>query len=398
MNEIILGLSKVKLKKDAASSDNGLSALWLKIEKHKKRNANFSKKVSAIFEKFKQKALPYEQQQAGIIYQKVEHLISFISKKTLNESQLDELMNWIFSEVDYLESHPFATNIDVSSLRNIISKELSQRTKKANHTISEDDLIQLQNMLDEMFDGELQLERDELISILENPELLEKHIKNYCNNQESQHSDEKEFEEEFEHNYYHQNENFTHDSFEKNADLLEKLFKSSQLNKMYKRLASKLHPDKENDEDKKIFKHNLMQQLATARANQDVFTLLTLYQEYIDDDSITFDAETISAINYLLKEKISGLNYELRELKSSNTPDTIVWRHFNGRSQKIITQNIDRHVANLIDDIDETEQMIANTKTVKQLKAELNIRIKKQNESPFFNMDANLAELLNVPF
>lgn len=192
-------------------------------------------------------------------------------------------------------------------------------------------------MLDDLFDGDMPLERDELIDILKNPESIEKHIKKAHENREEKEKlfgdEQDQPEDRFEENYFH--EEYEEHIGKHDTKVLEKLFKGSQLNKMYKRLASKLHPDKENDVDKKERMHALMQQLVSARKNKDVFTMLALYHDNIDDDSFNFDAKKITAIESLLEQKVSELNYELRQLKSDNTLEGMVWNRFKGRSNKI---------------------------------------------------------------
>ncbi|MFT5759012.1 MAG: hypothetical protein ACI9LM_003761 [Alteromonadaceae bacterium] len=402
MKNIISELNNHHSTNSDKKPSSKLSSLWLKIEKHQKRNANFNKKTLVIFNKFKQEALPFEEKQAELIAAQVEHLIPSISKKSLSSPQRDELLDWITSDIDYLDSHPFSEKIDASSLRNKVNKELGKLAKNQEKPITDDTIIELQNMLNDMFNGELQLERDELIDIIKNPEQLEKYIKDFCENikdQEEQFDDdigspEEAFEDE---RYYQEYDNFEQHTGEKTLNTFEKLFKGSQLNKIYKRLASKLHPDKESDADKKLIKHDLMQQLATARKNKDVFTLLTLYHEHIDDDSFHFDTETIAAIESLLEKKVSELNYELRELKSSDTPEVIVWRHFSGRTNKITSHNIENHINQLKDEFDTVNQSIADTKTVKTLKFALNTRI-RERESSFFNFGGSFEDLLNMDF
>lgn len=404
MNNIISKLKNSDSTDHDVSHLSKLSSLWLKIEKHRKRNANFTKKTHILFEQFKKEALPFEQKQAEIIAIQVEHLINFISKKSFTLTQRDELLDWITSDIDYLDSHPFAENVDVQSLRKKMNIELNQLAKKQETLINDDNIIELQNMLDDMFNGELQLNRDELIDIIKNPDHLEAHIKEFCKNVNEQESysdedieqpEEGTFEEDYFYNGHHDFEKHTG---KKSIDALEKLFKGSQLNKMYKRLASKLHPDKENDTDKKSIKHDLMQQLATARKNKDIYTLLTLYHEYISDDSFNFDAETVLAIESLLEQKVSELSYELRELKSSDTPEILVWNHFNGRNKKVTSQNIENHITQLEGEFNTVNLLVSNTKTVKALKIKLNDRIEERKSSSLFNFGGSLEDLLNMNF
>ena len=403
MNNIIPELSKFSAENKKNKPSSTLSSLWIKIEKHQKRNANFTKKRSKLFEQFKQQAQPAEQKLADAITAQVEHLIRFLSKKSLTDKQRNELLGWVSDDIDYLATHLFSEGIDVADLREQINTELTLLTESLDQAVDEESIAELANMLDEMFGGEMQFNREELIEIIKNPALIQEHVQRFhekMNEEEIEKDDDsEEFEQGFEEDFdYQYNRSFSKRNSKEELGILEKLFKGSQLNKMYKRLAAKLHPDKESDATKKAIKHDLMQQLASARENKDVFTLLTLYHEHIDDDSFNFDAETLAAIEALLSKKVSELNAELKALKSADTPEAIVWEHFHGRSNKITTENIVIHAERLEDEVMSINQFIVSTSTLKALKTELNTRIKQRESSPFFNFDDDLESMFGVPF
>ena len=403
MNGIIPELSKFSAENKKNKPSSTLSSLWIKIEKHQKRNANFTKKRSKLFEQFKQQAQPAEQKLADAITAQVEHLIRFLSKKSLTDKQRNELLGWVSDDIDYLATHLFSEGIDVADLREQINTELTLLTESLDQAVDEESIAELANMLDEMFGGEMQFNREELIEIIKNPALIQEHVQRFhekMNEEEIEKDDDsEEFEQGFEEDFdYQYNRSFSKRNSKEELGILEKLFKGSQLNKMYKRLAAKLHPDKESDATKKAIKHDLMQQLASARENKDVFTLLTLYHEHIDDDSFNFDAETLAAIEALLSKKVSELNAELKALKSADTPEAIVWEHFHGRSNKITTENIVIHAERLEDEVMSINQFIVSTSTLKALKTELNTRIKQRESSPFFNFDDDLESMFGVPF
>ena len=403
MNNIIPELSKFSAENKKNKPSSTLSSLWIKIEKHQKRNANFTKKRSKLFEQFKQQAQPAEQKLADAITAQVEHLIRFLSKKSLTDKQRNELLGWVSDDIDYLATHLFSEGIDVADLREQINTELTLLTESLDQAVDEESIAELANMLDEMFGGEMQFNREELIEIIKNPALIQEHVQRFHEKMNEEEIEKDDYSEEFDQGFeedfdYQYNRSFSKRNSKEELGILEKLFKGSQLNKMYKRLAAKLHPDKESDATKKAIKHDLMQQLASARENKDVFTLLTLYHEHIDDDSFNFDAETLAAIEALLSKKVSELNAELKELKSADTPEAIVWEHFHGRSNKITTENIVIHAERLEDEVMSINQFIVSTSTLKALKTELNTRIKQRESSPFFNFDDDLESMFGVPF
>ena len=173
---------------------------------------------------------------------------------------------------------------------------------------------------------------------------------------------------------------------------LDKLFKAGQLNKIYKRLASLLHPDKEQDPAKKEQKHVLMQTLSDARKNKDAFTLLQLYQIHINDGEFSFDPDTLGSMQALLRAKLHRLDDELYAEKSSNELSTLVWRKFSGRSKKQTESNIKIHVANIAEEVQENQLIMQQNQTVAQMKKHLQERLEK-NRGWVSDMPIDLMDL-----
>jgi len=179
---------------------------------------------------------------------------------------------------------------------------------------------------------------------------------------------------------------------------LDRLFKGSQLNKMYKRLASKLHPDKELDPQTKHDKHQQMQALAEARQHKDGFTILQLYLQHFDDDP-SFDQDTLNSLLPLLEEKLHTLNIEYQELQNNDRIETLVWHKFKARSKKQIQQNMQDHCVELQTESQEMDAFIRSCSTVKNIKGELRRRLNEEKFNPFDDFDLDsLGGLFRAPF
>ena len=383
-----------------------LSGLWLKIEKHQKRNQNLTNKQAKLYAQFQARAAPAEQKQAELLQEQIEHLIGFIARKTLTHPERDELLGWISSDIEYLESHPFIENIDTQALRSSMGAAISKFAKEENISADEESLCQLEAMLEEMFDGALQLSREELEEVANDPAQLEKHIKALHERMQDEEIDTSDigFDEEdleFEQDFFHRQQDYYQehqDYLQEQLKGFDRLFKGSQLNKLYKRLAAKLHPDKESDPGQKVIKQALMKELATARKNKDVFTMLQLYSQHFEDDLFDFDEDTLTVVTSLLGHKVKQLNAEYRDLKDNHSPESIIWKNFKGRSQKITDQNIQEHIKQLHKECDEITVFLAENKTVKKIKSRLQERLRSHKSFPFANFDEALAEVFSAPF
>ncbi|OUS70343.1 hypothetical protein B5G52_14715 [Pseudoalteromonas sp. A601] len=383
----------------AVKPTSELELLWQRIDKHTKRNANFEIKKATLFNQFQEQVEPHEHHQASMIAKQIIHLSKFIPRKSLTAEQRNELVDWINADIDYLSNHPFTGDLDMEAIANTFRSHLDTHNQEAVNDIPSSELNIFRSMLQQDFPG-LELTDEQLKEITLDPQLLYQHLdeQGFGDNQEHDseytddpfnagdaHSDDDENWDDF----FDQFERFDRDEIkqQKTDAKLEKLFKGSQLNKMYKRLASKLHPDKEPDPSKKEEKHELMQLLGQARKTKDGFTLLQLYITHFDDD-VDFDEETKANLVPLLKNKIAELNKQHRQQKEGNDPHSLVWRQFNGRSKAQIKLNFTNHIAALQGECDEIAERLGYCTSVKLLKEELNDRILDKRHMPMSIEDA----------
>lgn len=104
----------------------------------------------------------------------------------------------------------------------------------------------------------------------------------------------------------------------KQAQLDEaKKIAGQSLKKIYLKIVSVIHPDREQDEQKRIKKTELLQQANIALEQKDLLTLLKLrvLTEQADDKQVTKIAnEHLKSYNLLLQEKIEQLEFEIDEI------------------------------------------------------------------------------------
>lgn len=379
-----------------------IMAMWAKIENKQNRNQKFLDDKNKLFVEFQTNILPLEQKQGKQQADLLEFLIPFISRKSISDFQRDELLNWVESLFSNLRSHPFLADIDVdlNALQNKLDTAYSTFMKSQNITIDKERIENTREEIAHMFNGEMQLSDEEIISLIEDPSLLNQYIQRMNDDladeqnaadikQKNPHSDP--FEDWFE-NDFEQDEFQQHESQDAKQKELDKLFKAGQLNKIYKRLASLLHPDKEQDPIKKEQKHVIMQTLSEARKNKDAFTLLQLYQTHINDGEFSFDADTLSSMQALLKEKLHLLEEEHYQAKMTNDMPTLVWRTFTARSKKQTENNMKNHASNLAEEVYEHQLIMQQNQTVAQMKKLLQQRV-EQNRGWVSDMPIDLMDL-----
>jgi hypothetical protein len=389
------------------SSDNSeqrsLIDLWSKIEKKQKRNQNFSVKKETLFNQFKTTVLPLEQRNGQQVFDLVEFLVPFVARKSLSHYQREELLDWIEGKLSYLRSHPFLVDIDHDVLQNKLNDAVTAFMQSQNLEIDEQHIEHVRMDIERMFDGNMHLTDEEIIALIEEPSLLNDYIQHMHEELDEQEASadknaDQQHHDPFQDFFGHQTEDDDlqqHTSQDARQKNLDKLFKGGQLNKIYKRLASVLHPDKEQDPAKKEQKHIIMQQLSEARKNKDAYTLLQLYQTHINDGEFSFDAGTLRSIQTLLREKLHRLDDELHTEKSNNDMSTLVWRKFSERSKKLTEQNFKQHIAELEEIYHQQNMLMQENHTVTKIKKTLQQRI--ENSRAWLNTEPmDFMDMMNM--
>jgi hypothetical protein len=352
--------------------------LWQRIEKNQKKINNQKKKIAQLYQEFQTQVLPYEQEMCTQVQCLITTLLPFVSRKSLNERHREALLDWINQELNFIETNPFAMDVDIDNLRDTLQQQLLILAQRNPFEENAENLQQLALMLEEMFGDKLHLNEQELSEIARDPGKLQDYIE--C--MHSQAEEESKFvdqDSDFHGEYAEHDEAFEHNDqtgHSKREQLtLDKLFKSSELNKIYKRLATKIHPDKEIDDELKAEKQVLMQQLSAARKVNDVFTILLMYQTHCDETDISFDDTTLLAIQKLLGERARTLEREHSQLSTPSTPEGMVWKQFSGRSKKATANNFAEFIAERQEITDNSHAMAHNITNLEILKEYLNERL-----------------------
>ncbi|MEZ9215649.1 hypothetical protein AB4208_02265, partial [Vibrio lentus] len=157
------------------------------------------------------------------------------------------------------------------------------------------------------------------------------------------------------------------ESEEDEALNIKEMFRGTQLNKMYKRIASVIHPDKEPDPLKKEEKHRLMQTLAVAKRENDVMTLVRMLTEYVPDSEHLLDETTLVRIEHLLEIKLLDLNRVHRDIFSQQGVKSQVWRKFSAPSKKKTQAKMEKHLEMIDGSIEALEKRIKKINSFNQL-------------------------------
>lgn len=357
---------------------------WQQIERLEKKLAAEQEDRQMLVARFEREVRPLEEAQFESSYHKAEHLLGFYQKKSLNKWQREELHDWLEDEFNFLFSHPFRTSLDPAPLfQRFHEYAMSQHSDEELGT--EDNLAQAREMLWHIFGSDLDLSDEQLIASMRDPEILEQLAQEYQARQQAE---------------------TLFDSEEEDEDLsffddpIAALFGSSPntdislsgMKSLYKKLALALHPDREQDKAKKAEKSRQMTQLLTAWEEKDIYTLLKLADQHLDDQQSPLTEQNLLQLLPQLWLKRQELQNRL-DGRMDNDVGSIIYRNFKGRTKRATEQNFTTHIAELKDSLRLDAIMLKEITTLKAfhplLVARREMRMEEQL-SPFDLFDEQL--------
>ncbi|MEZ8808296.1 hypothetical protein, partial [Vibrio atlanticus] len=352
------------------SQSDYLSELWRKIEKNERRNQKAELKVNQLFSEYKDKLTPYDKKLDHLHCAWVKHLMSFLTSKKLKTNIRNRLMQAIEQELIDLLDRPFINDRDkVEALceeyetyhNKVFQKEKQQALNAA--------CREFENGMKEMFGADIDLPHKKIREILASgdPFAIEAFISTlwasfvkHNNDSFSPRAQNEDDWDDFEFDYF--------ESEDDDALNIKEMFRGTQLNKMYKRIASVIHPDKESDPLKKEEKHRLMQKLAVAKRENDVMTLVRMLTEYVPDSEHLLDETTLVRMEHLLEMKLLDLNRAHRDIFSQQGVKSQVWRQFSAPSKKKTQAKMEKYIEVIDDSIVSLEKRIRKVNSINQLK------------------------------
>lgn len=346
---------------------NTFQLLWNKIEKHELRNQKAEVKVNKLFDDYQNILSPYEKKLGMAHCSLVEHLISFMPKKDLDKQDKLNLIFYLDMQFDEMQQKSYLYDSEkVEELRQKVNeyemKFFSKERKKeieTHYDYLKEDLnrtlgINL-DLPDELLkEALINNDTDKLESLLQ--QVQQAYFENFSDKETMQDSEWQDFR----FNYY-QNE-------DDESSRVTEIFKASQLNKMYKKIANVIHPDKQADPLKQVQMQKQMQLLIAAKNEGDVFTLIKMYQEFVPDGSYILDDSTLEHIEHLLQMRIRKLNQAHRDIFNGQGMKSSIWKAYSAPSRKQSLEIMNESISIIKDQVIRIKTKINKLNTSKDVK------------------------------
>lgn len=317
--------------------------------------ARIRRQQDVIVARFMQEVLPLEHQYLRTVYAKTSRLLSFADKKSLGKRDKAALFIWLDTELDELFHHPFNDCLDLNTLR----QQIDDLNTLMQGTPTPDDIHTFRQELTEVFGSDNDLSDDELIKMMADPErIFDTMAQPSDNTSETYDSD------------IFDDGGFFGDTENTSPEVSPSVLKSAEITRMYKKLASQLHPDREPDPTKKALRHELMVTLSKARQANDIWTIIDMFREHVDPDYFFSEAE-LPAINALLQRRIQDLQLQRMDITDPHSLPGMIWDKLGAKTEKAINNKFKKHTDVLLRMTTEQSQQYAALRSLKVLRQHL---------------------------
>lgn len=126
--------------------------------------------------------------------------------------------------------------------------------------------------------------------------------------------------------------------------------------RLFRRLARVLHPDREPDETRKQEKHVLMSQCLKARDDNDIDTLLTYYCEYVGQLPDDIGDDSHDQLVRALEQQLTLLQTELRQRRFADPLQRQIVDRYDALSEEGRQHHIEQHARNLDIEIEQVKR------------------------------------------
>lgn len=151
---------------------------------------------------------------------------------------------------------------------------------------------------------------------------------------------------------------------------LDQLLKKSSLNKIFRQLARKLHPDRAATEEEREERHHLMSELTEARDAKDIPRLFELYQQHFDESPMALlgDKADLESVTHLLRRQLESLQRDQDKIIYSDPYAGDLYSRLHKRTAKATERAIQEHLAMLHEASGGLCQLINETSSLARLK------------------------------
>ncbi|MFT6423264.1 MAG: hypothetical protein ACJA2K_002013 [Thalassolituus sp.] len=363
---------KRKEKKRSQSLEQRFNTAWRRLVKQQQKNEQLQTDVRAFAADIRRRIGAEEQSCNTARYHLIEHLLGFYSRKSLAQWHREILLEWINDHFLELTCNPFSHDLDLASLQKnigeVVQKVHPEFFAEANHKPNNKSQVDpadaeesvTEDMFADLFAEFEQGDDEDEPDNFDQDSLFEEFFREQQQQEEQEEQERKD---------------------------ISQFLKSSSINKMFRKIAGVLHPDREQDPTQREQKSQLMAELVAAREDNDIPKIFILYNDHVGESPLgqLNDEEELLKVIQLLKHQYEFLRDDEQQILSDNPRDGLIYEYFYRKKQTQLDADLKQHLRFINEARDEYEQFVAQITSLSKLKPILQARYDEDyDDMPFF--------------
>ncbi|PLC53687.1 hypothetical protein CR155_12865 [Pollutimonas nitritireducens] len=353
--------------KAQSHDEKKFNAAWQRVVDQQKKNDTLRAESQAFARDIQSRIQDHEEAYMDAMYFACLHLLSFCGRKSLAQWQRQMLLEWAGEYADAMSRNPFSQHLDMSSLQRRMADAYAV-------AFPESQLLREEDADDFIFNGNDGSAPDrefgsrdmfeELFAAFEQSDAASASFEQH----DEMHSDHAFHQEFFQRHQAHEQQR-------RDENLaLKQLIRSSSVNKLFRKLAGILHPDKERDATLRMEKNRLMRELIQARDSNDIPKLFAFYAEYVGESPLHELGGNLDDAAQLLDRHFLDLREQEDSILDENPLAGALYRRFHRRTPAASKRAITKHLKELQALTNALRDLRQDISSVKRLKPYLEWR------------------------
>lgn len=360
---------KAKREKGKQSLEQRFDAAWKRLIKQQQKNMHLQEGIKQFAEDVERRIGAQEQHCNTTRYRLIEHLVKFYARKSLPDWQREALLDWIFSHFQELSCNPFVVDLDLVGLQKKIGETIAQMHPEFLEDESQDaEPSQSHENYKER--AECSGTEDMFADLF-----AEFESQDECENDEFFDQEELDSKAEFER--FFRERDLEEEQDKKN---INQFLKTSAINKMFRQIVRVLHPDREQDPEKRELKNQLMAELVSAREDNDILKIFSLYHEHVGESPLgqLQDKAELEKVTLLLQRQYEYLRDAEQQVIADNPRDGIIYQRFFHKRKVVVDADIKQHLLEIKQLSEEYTLFVTQVTSLSKLKPFLEARCNQQ--------------------
>jgi hypothetical protein len=333
--------------------------LWTQVKKKQKRNDKLKLEMDELVQVYNQTVLPKEKEYEQPLCALIEKLITFYTRKSLAAWQRDQLERW-FTEV-------------LNQLGQYNPEKAEHYAGQFDKAFADHKGISLQDL--ENNEAKFEAELEAMMAEMKKMDEQQTSSNQQKNPQDdifgfNNDADDKASFDDFDFDQFSENAFNQADTNPRTSQLINEKW----IRNLFRRTARALHPDKEQDPVKREHKQALMSELLSARDNQDVMSMMLLYNQHVDDSELALGEDEMHSLCSMLEGQQYQLDDQRLDIINQSELHASLHETLHSANKKTRDKKLNQHLVSVQNGIDQEFKMVDYLRNLTRLKEVLEDR------------------------